>query len=218
MALIDLLPWRPRRAREQCIALAGLYQSVTQVQACARGGVPSDAAAMDAVLESVLRIDAPSAEAVYGGVPALAGGLDSLCGHLRRGPSALGLEQSRYAASLMYLERRLHAAPVSAARLGEGIGALVSERDDRAVSDPWMLGRLAALYVDHVSGLGPRIMVSGEPVHLKTPANADRIRALLLSGLRACVLWRQCGGGRAILLFHRATLGREAAALQAAAR
>jgi high frequency lysogenization protein len=44
--------------------------------------------------------------------------------------------------------------------------------------------------------LSPRIMVNGDPAHLNNPENANRIRALLLAGIRAAMLWRQSGGGR----------------------
>ena len=47
------------------------------------------------------------------------------------------------------------------------------------------------------------MMVSGNPSHLKRHAVAARIRALLLAGIRAAVLWRQSGGGRLHMLLLR---------------
>ncbi|MGH9353754.1 MAG: DUF489 family protein [Terriglobia bacterium] len=38
----------------------------------------------------------------------------------------------------------------------------------------------------------------------------NMVRSLLLGGLRAAVLWRQCGGSRWMLLFMRASLQKEA--------
>ena len=66
-----------------------------------------------------------------------------------------------------------------------------------------MLARLADTYASTVSQLQPRIMVQGEPDYLNTPANANRIRALLLAGMRSAVLWRQLGGHRLKLLWTR---------------
>ena len=195
---------------DQCIALAGMFQAVEQMQHCARSGQPDDVPAMDTVLEAVLRIDADSAGAVFGGVGNLQPGLTLLTQHLERRMDVLRLEQARYAASLMFLERKLAAAAESGAQLIAALQLLAMERAQRPVHDEWMLHRLAALYVDHVSNLGPRIMVSGEPVHLKTPANADRIRSLLLAGLRAAVLWRQCGGRRWRLVCFRSAMRRDA--------
>ena len=66
-----------------------------------------------------------------------------------------------------------------------------------------MLARLADSYATTVSQLQPRIMVQGKPEYLNTPANANRIRALLLAGMRSAVLWRQLGGNRLRLLWTR---------------
>ena len=42
--------------------------------------------------------------------------------------------------------------------------------------------------------------------HLQQPNNAAKIRALLLTGIRAARLWRQLGGHRWQLLFSRRKL------------
>jgi high frequency lysogenization protein len=47
---------------------------------------------------------------------------------------------------------------------------------------------LAETYSETVSTLSPRIMVTGEPNLLNRPEIANRIRALLLAGVRAAVL------------------------------
>ena len=65
-----------------------------------------------------------------------------------------------------------------------------------------MVACLAETYSETVSTLSPRIMVTGEPNLLNRPEIANRIRALLLAGMRAAVLWHQCGGGRLKLLFQ----------------
>lgn len=215
--MIDALLPAPRGLREQCIALAGLYQAVGQVQACARDGEPSSTAAFRTSLSSVLRIDADNAEEVFDGIGALAQGFALFGAHLTRQATVLHLEQARYAAGLMYLERRLAASADPTRRLGDALRALAQQGEAREVDDPWMVERMAALYVDHVSGLGPRILVSGEPVHLKAPDNASRIRATLLAGLRAAVLWRQFGGSRFKLTIFNAHFARQNAALARAA-
>ncbi|MCB1807912.1 MAG: DUF489 family protein, partial [Candidatus Competibacteraceae bacterium] len=49
--------------------------------------------------------------------------------------------------------------------------------------------------------------------HLNRPDNANRIRTLLLAGLRSAVLWRQKGGGRLTLLLRRKALLAQAQAM-----
>lgn len=189
--------------KDQTVALAGLYQAVSLVQQCARQGAIGHPIALDASLESVLRIDAPSPEAVFGGPVALRLGLQALEPQLARHMTAERLEQARYAANLMYLERCLSQSSQTREAVANAVTQMQSHRAERPVSDPVMLEQLAKLYVEHISGLGPRVMVSGEPAHLKDPSNASRIRALLLAGLRSAVLWRQCAGGRLKLLLRR---------------
>jgi high frequency lysogenization protein len=46
-------------------------------------------------------------------------------------------------------------------------------------------------------------MVQGEPTYLADKARANQIRALLLAGIRAAVLWRQLGGRRWQLFISR---------------
>jgi high frequency lysogenization protein len=49
-------------------------------------------------------------------------------------------------------------------------------------------------------------MVQGDPTHLRNPETGARIRAFLLAGIRAALLWRQCGGRRRDLLLRRGRL------------
>ena len=53
---------------------------------------------------------------------------------------------------------------------------------------------LAELYQSHISPLGPKIILRGEPHLLQRPEIAAKIRTALLAGVRAMVLWRQMGG------------------------
>ena len=48
--------------------------------------------------------------------------------------------------------------------------------------------------------------MNSNPLYLTNPANQNRIRALLLAGVRAAILWRQSGGSRLTLLLRRKAL------------
>lgn len=63
--------------------------------------------------------------------------------------------------------------------------------------------QLAALYQDTISTLPYRIQVQGRMDYLKDEAIANRIRAVLLAGIRSAILWQQLGGRRWRLLLHR---------------
>ena len=52
-------------------------------------------------------------------------------------------------------------------------------------------------------------MVNGEHMHLMRSENTHRIRALLLAGVRAAILWRQSGGSWFTLIFRRKAMSLE---------
>ena len=62
---------------------------------------------------------------------------------------------------------------------------------------------LSRLYQDTLSNLTFRIHVAGNPEHLRRQEIADRIRALLLAGIRSAVLWHQLGGRRWQLFLYK---------------
>lgn len=196
--------------RDQAVALAGLFQCVSLVRDVARRGL-ADARDFEVCIASVLRIDASSAQDVYGGTENLAPGLGTLVDQLGAGPRGRDPELTRYAVRLIDLERRLARRPDLLEAIREGVEAARDPGADEPAGDA-LVSALAELYVRDVSSLGPRVMVSGEPRHLREPRNAERVRALLLAGIRAAVLWRQVGGSRLRLLVRRARVaqaGRE---------
>ena len=74
---------------------------------------------------------------------------------------------------------------------------------------------LASIYQDTIGTLGFRINVVGNAEMLQRPENAEQIRALLLSGIRAATLWKQVGGKRWRLLFQRTKIKHTIEKLQA---
>jgi high frequency lysogenization protein len=66
-----------------------------------------------------------------------------------------------------------------------------------------MLSNLASIYSDLISPIGAKIQVAGNPALLQKNDNQNKVRALLLAGVRAAVLWRQLGGKRRHILFKR---------------
>jgi high frequency lysogenization protein len=190
------------RTHEHAMALAGLFQAVSLVQQVAREG-SVDREAFASSIESVFRIDADSTDAVYGGSTRLERGLRTLCRQLGRDKTRRDSEIMRYAVSLMFLERQLVRNARMLQRLREGIDTASQQREHFAVTHENVIARLSDTYASTVSQLQPRIMVQGKPEYLNTPANANRIRALLLAGMRSAVLWRQLGGNRLKLLWTR---------------
>ena len=53
-------------------------------------------------------------------------------------------------------------------------------------------------------------MVKGQPLFLQNPDTQNRIRALLLAGIRSATLWAQLGGNRFELMFGRRRIMQDA--------
>jgi high frequency lysogenization protein len=202
---------------DRCIALAGLFQSVRLVQLTARGE-RRDTAATAACLGSIFNTDPETTLGVYGDVAALRSGLETLLGQLGSDSGQRDMELTGYAITLLHLERKLNRQPEILRALGEGIGKITAQTEFFDQSHPTVTAALAELYSNTISTLRPRIMVKGEQSILTGTDSRNMIRALLLGGMRAAVLWRQCGGNRVQLLFRRKALLRDCRELLEAAR
>lgn len=191
------------------IALAGIYQAVDLVKHTAHEEDGNESA-FRASIGSVFRIDAPSAESVYGGVEGVRHGLATLIGQLGRRNLKQDPELTAYAAKLMFLERKLSRLPWMMETLRAEIEAAKGVAGTNDLDNPAVISNLAHAYIQTISRLSPRILVQGEPELLEKSEVANRIRALLLAGIRAAVLWRQVDGSRLRLLFGRKRIVREA--------
>jgi high frequency lysogenization protein len=175
-----------------------MLQAAWLVDQVARRGL-ADQDAIEASIGSILRIDAPDVVSVFGGLRGVEQGLKQIDRQIGRHRDPT---QTRYVINLMQLDGRLQQEAEMNRRLVSGIQQAQALAETLPGTDARVLACLADTYTDTLSRLKPRIMVSGEPSLLEQPENANRIRALLLAGVRAAVLWRQCGGGRVKLLFQ----------------
>ena len=195
----------PQTDRDRAIALAGVLQAADLVRGIARRGQanPED---VETCLNSLIKIDAASSEDVYGGIPRLRLGLGLLEQQLS---NPRDMELTRYAVALLSLERKLSRRADLLQAIRTGIENTLPNLAHFPIGHGNLIARFAEIYLNSLSTLSPRIMVSGEPIHLNNPENSNRIRALLLAGIRAATLWRQSGGGRLTLLLRRNPLLRE---------
>ncbi len=190
------------KTRDQVIALAGVLQAAHMVKELAYHGT-ANTPAVESSLESVLRIDAPDAEAVFGGPAGVLDGLKVLRMQLAGDAQTRDMELARYAIALLTLETRLMKRSDLLGTLTQGIEQANANLEHFPLTHANTLARLADLYKQTISTLRPQIIVNGEQTHLQNPDTANKIRALLLAGIRAAVLWDQVGGSRLLLLFRR---------------
>ncbi|PKG97558.1 high frequency lysogenization protein HflD [Paraglaciecola sp. MB-3u-78] len=191
-----------RRFHESNIALAGLCQAAALVKQIARSN-EYDSQALTTSLNSIAITTSDNTEQVFGDVNHLALGYQTILSQLSNQSTNKDVEVTRYIANLLSIERKLSSSKKTMALLGERISNIQRQQLHLDISDSQMLSNLASIYTDVVSPVARKIQVAGDPEKLKRPDNQHRVRAILLAGVRAAVLWRQLGGKRRHILFSR---------------
>ena len=171
---------------DMALALAGVCQSVLLISQLAQKGDVDHQDAFQTTIHSLLITQPEDTLAVFGGdVQHLKVGLNTLIEQLTQLNKQPEIKQE--------LGRRI-------ARLPEQLAYHDNQFDDE------MFSIMANIYVDTISPLGKRIHIIGSAYHLQQQNVQDKIRACLLAGIRSAVLWRQVGGSKWQLLFHRKKL------------
>lgn len=189
---------------QQTIALAGVYQAAALVDTLARNG-QADPVAMEKSLYSVFQTEADSTTEIFSGLDGVRYGLQKLQQQLTS-PAREQIGTTRYSISVLLLSGKLLKNPEKLKRISEGIKIAAAKLDLYDYTHSNQIAALADIYSGVISDLSPRIMVKGDPMHLQNPETQNRVRALLLAGIRAAILWRQLGGSRIQLLFKRKLL------------
>lgn len=198
-----------RQLTGQTIALAGLLQSAYLVDQIARtGSSPSES--FYPTVNSLFAFDVDTPEQVFGSIHGIELGLrllqDILMGSNNRPYRSI----IRYTLGLIYLEKQLSRRRELLSIIRQRLQHTAVKAEHFAENPQSVASSIAAIYQDTLSTLRFRIQVTGSMQQLQNPANADNIRALLLAGVRAAVLWRQMGGKRWRLLFYRRKIARRA--------
>lgn len=134
---------------------------------------------------------------------------------LGRGGNRKYPETIRYFISLMQVERQLDKQPKLLEKLRGHLEVAVSQAGELGPTNESVIETLNTAYQETISTLKFRIMVTGNHGrHLQQGNNPAKVRALLLSGVRAAMLYRQLGGGRLSLLFQRSRIFKDLESIQ----
>ena len=201
-----------KNVHDRTLAMAGLYQCVDLVtQVAWKGNVLPEP--FEACLYSLFKLDPQNYTAVYGGIAGIKRGLEVLQATLNRQRDSHSMERTQYSIMLIFLEKRLSRNTKEINRVKSGIHAATHQLEHFDMTHVNVISKLADVYRQSISPLGPKIIVRGEQSCLSNPDNASRIRALLLAGIRSALLWRQAGGNRWRLLFERGAMIKEIEAI-----
>ncbi|EWS68938.1 lysogenization regulator [Vibrio vulnificus] len=197
---------------DRTIAFAGMCQAVALVQQIARNG-HCDQDAFETSIKAILNTNPANTLDVFGNESQLKLGLECLVKGIDSTPT--GSEVTRYLISLMALERKLMGRNDAISQLGDRIQMVQRQTEHYDLFEEQMISNVASIYLDVISPIGPRIQVTGTPTVLQQTSNQHKVRALLLSGIRSAVLWRQVGGRRRHLIFGRKKMVEQAQILLA---
>lgn len=187
------------------IALAVVAQCAQLVHSLATTG-RADSRLVNACIAPLLVLSPDSVDEVYPDVALFSNGLQALQHSLSNDGVKEFAEPIKYVLGMTVLQQQLMSVPAMQTLIRQRLQirhSLLAERQEpssgESPAEPqeeYDFAVLAALYQDTISRLTMRIHVKGVPEHLRKQDVADKIRALLLSGIRSALLWHQLGGRR----------------------
>jgi high frequency lysogenization protein len=186
----------------QTLALAGMFQAATLVDELALHG-NCNTAAFDCSIDSLFTIDAATTEEALGDVSQLARGCEALRDYLGGENRSPGRNIAYYLLSILKISTQVLRDAKLSSELLEGLRGIERNASDFELSRTSVINKIDGLYQGCISSLNPRIIVRGDQNYLRNNDNAARIRALLLAGIRAAVLWQQLGGSKWNLIWSR---------------
>ncbi|WP_111978110.1 high frequency lysogenization protein HflD [Algibacillus agarilyticus] len=187
---------------EQTLALAGVCQAAYLIQQLARTG-RLDADDLAQPLKWVTNTSPQNTLDVFGSEQSVEQGFKIIHDQLGHKSHKKDAELTRYVLSLLSLERKLSGNKLALQRLGKGINDIERQLDHFELTDEQVVANFAGIYSDVVSPLGPKIQIFGNSTLLQQKSVQNKIRAILLAGMRMSVLWRQLGGRRRNIIFRR---------------
>lgn len=184
------------------LALAGVFRAASLVNTLANEGTISESDIQISV-EGIFETDPDEAIQVYGSIENLSEGFTTMMNQLSKDSQKRNMDIARYVVSMLFLERRLMKNSDMLETLSTGVDLASRQSEHFSTIHENVIANIADLYSRTISELGPRIMVNGEQSHLETTSISNKIRTILLSGIRSAVLWQQLGGRRWHVIFQR---------------
>lgn len=188
--------------KTRVLALAGVFQAAALVKQLARTG-RSDEHYFTTSIDSIFKIDSETVQEIYGNPENLTLGLNELIRLFINNKQPKDSEIARYVFSLLHLERKLSSNAKMLTAVRTGITRATNQAAHFSSTHENVMANLASLYTDTLSTFNFRIQVTGEPVYLNQTHILNKVRSLLLTGIRSAVLWRQLGGKRWQLVLYR---------------
>ena len=191
------------QTQQQVIALAGLFQTMDAVDHIAQTGRCNEAV-LETAIKSLFIENPKTVLSVYGELANIKPGLQ-LVQRLLSDNSTNNKQLSpvRYALAIIQLERRLSKNNDMLNTISKRLEHTNNQIKHFGLVHENVFSGLASIYTDTISTFSLRVHISGQEQQLKIAQNADKIRSLLLTGIRSAILWRQVKGHRWHFIFKR---------------
>lgn len=210
-----------RNQDEQAIAIAAMFQAASLVDQIANKGMMSQSN-FEISINSLFELSPENTEQIFGGSQQLTShlgmGFNALLDTVDKRKKGNSANITNYVLSMIMLQQKLAKNDKMLALMAQRLEELIVKADkfypietgqDTSkgnLTHTNIIAGLDGLYQDTISTFSFRIKVQGDPRHLQNKENAAKVRALLLAGIRAAILWRQVGGKRWHLLFFKTRL------------
>jgi len=188
--------------RAQTIALAAICQSALLIQQVAKGKM-TDGDSMSCLFKGIMETNPSTVFDVYHSLADIAEGNKLMVHQLSGQTTAKDVEITRYVAGIMSLSKKLLKNNRALGKLKSGLDNIERRLEHFDLMSSSIIQNFADSYSEAVSPIGQKIQVIGNPDILRQPDIQAKVRALLLAGIRAAILWRQMGGKRRQFLFNR---------------
>lgn len=196
----------------ETLALAALFQSAAQIQRVARTG-SVDEHTIAPLMRALVITDPDAIEDIYD-PKRLESGLNQLLTSLypKEAAQPKNAELIKIAFSILGLVSNLEKQDMIYSQLDREVDSLRSNvllmhpdyetEEDNILMDYDVIKLYSGIYSNLISPNFPKLIIYGEEHYLRRTELQEMIRALLLSGIRASILWHQVGGKRYSLMFR----------------
>lgn len=191
--------------QDKTLALVGIYQCAQMVYELATSGRTDDLSYATSI--NTLFVENPQQTIdVYGGdIQNLQTGVNTLLSQMSTDQSVQNrnIEITRYVLNLMVLAKKIKDDAEALNRIFNTLETAKAQTEQFGEFHENVIATMARAYAENISPMSPRIMVNGQHGHLQNSRVANKIRTLLLAGIRSALLWYQVGGSRWGLLWSR---------------
>ncbi len=194
-----------QKVLDRAQALCGLFEAASCVHSIATKG-ETDSESYTALINSIFKLDPETTADVYGHFKLEKGA--AILKDVLKGNTSRNTDIVRYALEIAHIQQHLSKNKELLQVIRRRLEQITAQLPHfSSATDPAIVSKLAQLYIDTLGTFKYRIQVKGDPRHLQLPENADKIRAILLAGVRSSMLWHQLGGRRWQLLIFRKQIG-----------